>query len=71
MRDDEEPFKCEAKVLRESDSGKALLCRLESGDERWIPKSVIHDDSEVYDADDNAEGELVLQAWFAAKEGLS
>lgn len=66
-----EPWRCQAKALRESSSGKALLCELETGEERWIPKSVIHDDSEVYDAADNAEGELVVQGWFADKEGLS
>lgn len=53
------------------DSGRALLVRLESGEEKWIPKSVIHDDSEVYDAEDNAEGEVVVQEWWAEKEGLS
>ena len=35
----------------------------------WVPKSVIHDDSEVWDAH-NATGELAVQAWWAEKEGL-
>lgn len=52
------------------DSGKALLVSLETGEEKWIPKSVIHDDSEVYDADENSEGEVVIQTWWAEKEGL-
>lgn len=52
------------------DSGKALLISLETGEEKWIPKSVIHDDSEVYDADENSEGEVVVQTWWAEKEGL-
>lgn len=34
----------------------------------WIPKSVIDDDSEVYQKGD--EGTLVLPEWFALKEGL-
>lgn len=67
-RADEEPFRCQAKALRETPL--AIYCELESGDKKWIPKSVIHDDSEVYDAETNAEGELVVLAWFAQKERL-
>lgn len=36
---------------------------------KWIPKSVIHDDSEVYK--DGTIGELVLQEWWATKENLT
>lgn len=36
-------------------------------DERWVPKSVVHEDSEVYK--DGTDGKLVLVHWFAAKEG--
>jgi hypothetical protein len=50
---------------------KALLIELDSGDERWIPASVIHDDSEVYDSGDNSEGEVVVAKWWAEKEGLA
>lgn len=39
-------------------------------DEVWIPKSVVHADSEVYDSKENNEGKLVLKRWFADKEGL-
>lgn len=36
----------------------------------WVPRSVIHDDSEVFaDDGDNAEGELVVEKWFAEKQG--
>lgn len=35
----------------------------------WLPKSAVHDDSEVFDAGENAEGELVVQRWLARKEG--
>ena len=34
----------------------------------WIPKAVIHDDSEVYSLGD--EGTLVVHMWWAEKEGL-
>lgn len=37
----------------------------------WIPKSVVHDDSEVFDAGRNARGRLVLLAWWAEREGLT
>jgi len=56
-----------SKVIR--DTGKALLVEIE-GEEHWIPHSQIHDDSEVFDAEDNSEGMLVVQFWFADKEGL-
>lgn len=35
----------------------------------WVPKAVVHDDSEVFDAKDNAEGTLVVEKWFARKQG--
>lgn len=34
----------------------------------WIPKSNIHDDSEVFDAQ-HSYGLLVVKAWFARREG--
>jgi hypothetical protein len=59
------------KVIRESDSGLALLVELEDlGDRVWIPKSVLHDDSEVFDNADNATGKVVVKQWFAEKNGL-
>jgi hypothetical protein len=52
-------------VVRETD--KALLCSIE-GEEIWIPKSQIHDDSEVYE--DGGEGDLVINEWLAIEKGL-
>lgn len=50
---------------------KALRVQLASEDHpRWIPRSQIHDDSEVYDLDDNGTGDLVVTRWFAEKERL-
>lgn len=37
-------------------------------DDIWIPKSQVHDDSEVYKK--GHEGTLVVMEWFAEKEGL-
>lgn len=49
---------------------KALRVQLKKEDSpRWIPKSVIHADSEVY-REDSEPGDLVLEQWFAEKEGL-
>jgi hypothetical protein len=53
------------------DTGKALLVFVdELGRDVWIPLSQIHDDSEVFDADENSSGELVVSQWFAEKEKL-
>jgi hypothetical protein len=52
-------------VVRETQM--ALLCNVE-GEEIWIPKSQIADESEVYKLD--TDGELVITEWFAEKEGL-
>lgn len=51
---------------------RAILIRLDAdGIDRWIPKSMIHDDSEVWDENEgNEHGEIVVKSWFAEKEGL-
>ena len=50
-------------------TAKALLVTIGTK-EVWIPKSVIHDDSEVYRESDTTPGKLVLKGWWARKEGL-
>lgn len=50
-------------------SSKALLCEI-NGEQHWIPKSQIDDDSEVFDDGENAEGTLVLPEWLAVEKGL-
>jgi hypothetical protein len=59
----------DAVALGETD----LALRVEIAGERrmWIPKSVITDDSEVFDAGEHGTGKLVLKGWFARKEGLA
>jgi hypothetical protein len=47
---------------------RALLCIID-GNEFWVPKSVVDDDSEVYAV--GHEGKLVVHEWFAEKEGLA
>lgn len=59
----------EGRVKRATE--KALLVELEDGSEVWIPRSVVHDDSEVYDDGEASEGEVVVKRWFAEKESLA
>lgn len=59
----------DVEVVRETE--KALLCAFElknGRQELWIPKSQIHDDSEVYEED--TEGVLVIPEWLAIEKGL-
>lgn len=69
VREEEEPYRCQGTCTAES----KLACKieLETGETYWVPKSVLHDDSEVYDAGEHSTGEVVIQGWWAAKEGLS
>jgi len=53
-------------VNKETD--KALLCEIE-GEEMWIPKSQIQDDSEVFAEGD--EGDLIISEWIAKEKGLA
>jgi hypothetical protein len=52
-------------VTKETD--KALLCVIE-GKEVWIPKSQIHDDSEVFE--EGHKGKLVISEWIAKEKEL-
>ena len=47
---------------------KALLCVLETGDEVWVPKSLVASDSQITKRGD--EGELAAPLWFFEKEGV-
>ena len=58
----------EARIVRES--AAAILVEIEDhAGEHWIPKAVIHDDSEVWE-EKGSTGNLVVQEWFAEKEGF-
>jgi len=69
MSEDDGKWSCEARCVGEKPL--SILCEMEDGTRRWIPKSIVHDDSEVYNADENDEGELVLKWWWAEQEGLT
>lgn len=49
------------------ESSKAILVAV-NGSEHWIPKSQLHDDSEVYAKGDT--GKLVMSKWIAKQRGL-
>jgi hypothetical protein len=54
-------------VVAVKETGAAVLCRID-GAEHWIPKTQIHDDSEVWE--EGQEGELVITEWIAKQKGL-
>lgn len=54
-------------VTAKKETEKALLCVIDD-EEHWIPKSHIHDDSEVYE--EGQEGDLVVSEWIANEKGL-
>ena len=62
-----------ARLVRETE--KAILVKLEDGTEKWIPKSQVHEDSEVFGryktmAGGGVEGKLVVTKYWAEKNGL-
>ncbi len=59
-------FEIDEPVKRETD--KALLVVVE-GEEVWIPKGQIHDDSEVYRQGDT--GTLIVSLWIAEQKGFA
>lgn len=56
----------EGSVTRETE--KAILVAFEGSGERWVPKSVVHDDSEIWKKGDT--GKLVVKMWWAEKNVL-
>lgn len=55
----------DVKGIRETEM--AVLCEID-GEEHWIPKSQIDDDSEVYEED--TEGTLIVSQWLADQKGI-
>jgi hypothetical protein len=55
-------------VFVEAETAKAILCVIEN-EEFWVPKSQIHDNSEVYEK--GQDGTLIVTSWWAEKEGLA
>ena len=55
-------------VIEERDHA-ILIMLTETQDTHWVPKSVIHEDSEVFDME-HSEGTMIVHRWWAEKEGL-
>jgi hypothetical protein len=55
----------DGKIARETD--KAFLIKIGER-EIWVPKSCVHDDSEVFSAENN-EGTVIVKHWWSEKEG--
>lgn len=68
--DDKEPvYIRNCRCIHETAMAVLVAVDRGKGDEKfWVPKSVLHDDSEVCTAGDI--GTLVVAGWFAEKEGL-
>jgi hypothetical protein len=47
---------------------KAIHVNDRTGEDLWIPKSQIHDNSEVWKA--HQKGDVVVMQWWAEKKGL-
>ena len=56
------------KVTCSVETKKALLVTI-NGEEHWMPKSQIHEDSEVSGKDD--EGKLTVTVWIAEQKRLT
>jgi hypothetical protein len=54
-------------VVAKGETEKAVLCEID-GEDHWIPKSQIDDDSEVYAK--GHTGTLVITRWLAEQKNL-
>jgi hypothetical protein len=58
----------DCKVIKESDSGKALLINIPDSGKQWVPKSAITDDSDIWKPNQEP-GTLAVYTWLAEKKG--
>lgn len=58
----------EAECIAETDMALLVRIDVDDEDERWVPKSVVAEESEVQEKGD--AGELVVAEWWAKKAGL-
>lgn len=54
-------------IVRET--AKAILVLFRDGTERWIPQSVVHDDSPTWKL--THDGDVLVKRWWAESEALS
>lgn len=57
---------CVEDVSCERETAAAILVEIE-GEEMWVPKSQIHEDSEVYEKD--TSGSLIVSKWWGKQKG--
>lgn len=58
----------EVEVLVETEKALHVFV-VDTGDEVWIPKSQIHDDSDVYSRD-TSPGTITITRWIAEQKGI-
>ena len=58
-----------ATVAKETEKAIYVEFEADDHDDMWIPKAVIHDDSEVWCH--GQEGVVCVQSWWADKSGLT
>lgn len=67
MSRSDETFETTAQCVAETTDAICVITE-EDGDEQvWIPKSQIHDDSEVFEK--GGSGKLIVTQWIAEKKG--
>lgn len=52
-----------------AETARALRVSLQEGGVHWLPKSIVHDDSEVYEL--GHAGKVVVEEWWADANGFS
>lgn len=57
---------CLGQAVPINETAKALLVATEDGQRHWIPKSAVHNDSEVYSLK-SGPGKLIVFRWLAEK----
>lgn len=55
-------------VVVRDESDEAIKVELDDGRIVWIPKSLVHDDSEAYEL--GTDGTLYIPEWFALNKDL-
>jgi len=56
-----------AKVVKETDFALLVSLDADDGREYWVPKSQIHDDSEVFK--EGQVGDIIVSSWYAEQKG--
>jgi hypothetical protein len=57
----------DCEIIHQTD--RALKVRLDDGTEIWVPKSVVHDNSEIWKAEE--KGDLTVKHWWARSSGYA